>query len=714
MFPRSVSSYKVVRPSWQRLLRTRSARLYIVALGCFALVTYVWFVFFLHPARIAHNMQSEQRLGKDTGASTTQYTASSPFPPQRQIPQRASTPEVSPPVTQSPTSTGVPFRPLRHYPHKDPKYRIWELPAVDRSPRCIKSDICDGNHTCGADGLGCITNAQQRKQKVREAARWTWKGYRQYAWGHDELNAGSRSSREWFNMGLTIVDSLDTLQILGLMEEYAEARFWVANHLNFNQGEVSVFETTIRILGGLAAAFYHSGGDELYLLKAVEFAERLLPAFNTTTGLSLPRFNVHDMEPATERVAIGSTCLAEVGTLSMEFSAVSQISGRPEFRDTAMVPWSKLLAMQNMDGLYCTFLNGDSLSCHGNHYTFGASADSAYEYMLKQWILNRNDTMCVNMFKKAIKAMRKHMLTQLWMGEDIGDVWIAAENDNGQIRINVLEHLTCFLPGTMALGHMYGINTANSRDEDDDLTVAIKLMKACYELYHQTASGVAFDSVNLVPHYSSPPPPENPPLPPPATVQRADPSQGGTAMSSGSLTGTTAAGGSGQQVVSSTRRRLLKDGQSTGKTMYRFEPRSLENFLRPEVAESLFYLWRATGDPIYREWGWNMFRAYERWCRVSTGGYQVLSNVDTVPPAAGNKMESFWMAETMKYFYLLFSDDPDEVPLDEFVFNTEAHPLAIWGTETDVRLREVLARFHAQARKQGADAVGKFAHGSIT
>lgn len=63
---------------------------------------------------------------------------------------------------------------------------------------------------------------------------------RQYAWGHDELNAGSQNSREWFNMGLTIVDSLDTLQILKLHEEYAEARFWVANHLNFNQAEVSV------------------------------------------------------------------------------------------------------------------------------------------------------------------------------------------------------------------------------------------------------------------------------------------------------------------------------------------------------------------------------------------------------------------------------------------------------------------------------------------
>jgi hypothetical protein len=191
-------------------------------------------------------------------------------------------------------------------------------------------------------------------------------GDRRFAWGHDELNAGSRNSREWFRMGLTIVDSLDTLIITGLLEEYAEARFWVANHLDLNQGDVSVrpgvwtrspgassreglpaglaaasvagavagvalcrpgevvaatdraaeglvatpkgvaaaardgghrrpralrwppgqntprspvpsrqvFETTIRILGGLVSAFYQSGGDELFLWKAVDFAER--------------------------------------------------------------------------------------------------------------------------------------------------------------------------------------------------------------------------------------------------------------------------------------------------------------------------------------------------------------------------------------------------------------------------------------------------------
>lgn len=119
------------------------------------------------------------------------------------------------------------------------------------------------------------------------------------------------------------------------------------------------------------------------------------------------------------------------------------------------------------------------------------------------------------------------------------------------------------------------------------------------------------------------------------------------------------------------------------------------DFLRPETIETLFYLWRATGDEIYREWGWNMFRAFERWTRRETGGYATVTNVNSVPPGLANKMESFFLAETLKYFYLLFEDDPNVLPLDQWVFNTEAHPLPIWGTPAD---KQAMARLK-QRRK---------------
>jgi mannosyl-oligosaccharide alpha-1,2-mannosidase len=113
------------------------------------------------------------------------------------------------------------------------------------------------------------------------------------------------------------------------------------------------------------------------------------------------------------------------------------------------------------------------------------------------------------------------------------------------------------------------------------------------------------------------------------------------------------------------------------------QPSNTVNFLRPEAAETLFYLWRATGNEVYRDWGWQMFRGWERYARMGQGGYACADDVMRVPPALSNKMESFWIAETLKYLYLLFEDDARVLPLDEWVFNTEAHPLPVWGTEPD-------------------------------
>ena len=100
--------------------------------------------------------------------------------------------------------------------------------------------------------------------------------------------------------------------------------------------------------------------------------------------------------------------------------------------------------------------------------------------------------------------------------------------------------------------------------------------------------------------------------------------------------------------------------------------------LRPETVESIFLLYRVTKDNQYREWGWKIFQAFERYAKVPDGGYSSIANVEDVNnPGFLDKMESFFLAETLKYLFLLFSDD-NVVSLDEWVFNTEAHPLPIW------------------------------------
>ena len=98
--------------------------------------------------------------------------------------------------------------------------------------------------------------------------------------------------------------------------------------------------------------------------------------------------------------------------------------------------------------------------------------------------------------------------------------------------------------------------------------------------------------------------------------------------------------------------------------------------LRPEAIETWMYLYRVTKQEKYREWGWNVFKSIRRWCKVADGGYSGLKSVLEVPPKFDDLQQSFWFAETLKYLYLLFSDD-DTVNLDAWVFNTEGHPFKI-------------------------------------
>uniref|UniRef100_A0A6Q2ZJX4 alpha-1,2-Mannosidase n=1 Tax=Esox lucius TaxID=8010 RepID=A0A6Q2ZJX4_ESOLU len=97
--------------------------------------------------------------------------------------------------------------------------------------------------------------------------------------------------------------------------------------------------------------------------------------------------------------------------------------------------------------------------------------------------------------------------------------------------------------------------------------------------------------------------------------------------------------------------------------------------LRPEVIETYMYMWRFTHDPKYRDWGWEAVQALEKYCRVD-GGYSGVRDVYASSPNHDDVQQSFYLAETLKYLYLLFSDD-DHLPFDHWVFNTEAHPLPV-------------------------------------
>jgi len=102
-------------------------------------------------------------------------------------------------------------------------------------------------------------------------------------------------------------------------------------------------------------------------------------------------------------------------------------------------------------------------------------------------------------------------------------------------------------------------------------------------------------------------------------------------------------------------------------------------YLRPETLESYFLLWRTTRDPVWRERGWAAFLAIERECRTDSG-YATPRNVAITRERGGvlgDSMPSYFLAETLKYLFLLFSED-SVLPLDTYVLNTEAHPFPVF------------------------------------
>ena len=101
------------------------------------------------------------------------------------------------------------------------------------------------------------------------------------------------------------------------------------------------------------------------------------------------------------------------------------------------------------------------------------------------------------------------------------------------------------------------------------------------------------------------------------------------------------------------------------------------SLLRPEAIESLFYFWRITKNERYRTIAWSIFQSFNNYSRVDTGGYASLDDVRSIPPPQRDRLDSFFLAETLKYLYLIFSDDK-LLPLDEHIFNTEAHPFPVF------------------------------------
>ncbi|TGZ80147.1 seven-hairpin glycosidase [Ascodesmis nigricans] len=621
----------------------------------------------------------------------------------------------------------------------------------------------------------------ERRKSVRDACIQDWLIYRDEAWGHDELIPVSGGHKDPFGgWGATLVDALDTLWIMGFKDEFEQAVKKVAE-IDFTttpMTTIPVFETTIRYIGGLVAAYDISERKYPVLLeKAVEIADVIHTSFDTMNRM--PSLHYYWRPKDRKYPANGGqrAIMSELGSLSVEFTRLAQITGNdtyydaiarvsdalegyqfrttipglfPEFVDATgcMRPGdakkikaaeksalkkiaAKVKGRARRFGVYKRSLDdeedddykpGSGMICEARlqqpsgtnyeKYTLGALVDSLYEYLLKEYIL-LGDVPEAQQYKKMYAASADVIpYTLLFRPKVPGnpDIILPGEHGSGDgstIR-GVSSHLACFAGGMLAMG-------GKILNRPKDVEYGRKLTDGCVWAYGATKTGIMpetfevdmCDSLEGECKYNElewldglvPSSWEPPPVPAPDPRKRKKHSQKLTKARRGM-----ARSRARNAAVYEDDDEDFEDDDNAGEMddeeiLYREQTRqeygrnkaNVDNLpggfvsyidrrylLRPEAIESVWYMYRITGDKSWMDKGWEMWKAVNK-ATQSRKAHSAIRDVsvsadETTPNSRfEDSMESFWFGETLKYFYLLFSE-PELLSLDDWVLNTEAHP----------------------------------------
>ncbi|KAL0280067.1 UNVERIFIED_CONTAM: hypothetical protein PYX00_001470 [Menopon gallinae] len=447
---------------------------------------------------------------------------------------------------------------------------------------------------------------EELKEEARDMFYHAYRAYMENAYPADELMPLSCKGR-WKdplnsrgdlddtlgNFSLTLIDTLDTLAILGDLEEFESAIKLVIKDVSFDQDViVSVFETNIRVLGGLLSAHIlaeyfqqRAGVMQWYRAELLSMAKdlgyRLLPAFNTTTGIPHSRINLRYGLKNMRLSAHQETCTACAGTMILEMAALSRLTGDPVFEQKAHRAMDELWRMRHRSSdLMGTVLNVQSGDWIRRDSGVGAGIDSYYEYCLKAYIL-LGDEKYLGRFNRHYNAIMKYIS----QGPMLVDVHMHRPHTNSK---NFMDALLAFWPGLQVL--------------KGDIKPAVETHEMLYQVMQ--------------------------------------------------------------------RHNLIPEAFTTD-----FHVHWAQHALRPEFVESTYFLYKATNDPYYLDVGKAALKSLQKHARVPCG-YATIKDVRT--GGHDDRMDSFVLAETFKYLYLLFAD-PSELllDLDDFLFTTEAHLLPL-------------------------------------
>ncbi|KAE9544112.1 hypothetical protein AGLY_001801 [Aphis glycines] len=446
------------------------------------------------------------------------------------------------------------------------------------------------------------------RSEVKEMFEHAYHGYMKYAYPYDELRPLTCDGVDtWGSYSLSLIDALDTLVVMGLHDEFNKAVDYIKYNVSFDADiNVSVFETNIRVVGGLLSAHMlsHRATTELevgwpcngpLLRMAEDVARRLLPAFDTPTGMPYGTVNLRSGVPEGETTV---TCTAGVGTFILEFGTLSRLTGDFIFEQVALKALHSLFNHRSKMGLMGNHLDVSSGLWIAHDSGIGGGIDSYFEYLVKGSLLF-NLPHLRSMFDELRKPIDKYSATSTgWY------FWVNMQK--GQVTMPIYQSLESYWPGLLSL--------------IGDIDIAMKSMSN----YHDVLKLYGFTP----------------------------------------------------EVYNVVNQEAARDSFP----------------LRPELVESAMYLYKATnGDPYLLDIGSDILRSIQHSSRTRCG-YATIKSCKK--HSLQNRMESFFLAETTKYLYLLF--DPDNfihndgshgkvwntaggreciVDAGGYIFNTEAHPI---------------------------------------
>jgi len=429
--------------------------------------------------------------------------------------------------------------------------------------------------------LSC-NNANQKQtdqtnwsEDVKNETIRTWQAYQQYAWGSDVLLPLSKAAKNWYDESIYIspIDGYSTFKVMGLEKEAKRIEIYVSDSVSFDKDIfVKVFEVNIRVLGGLLAMFQYTENPKV-LEQAKDFADRMLPAFQSGTGIPHYWVNLKTGEVKGDTVNV-----AEAGSYTFEMGILSYYTKDPIYYQKAKQATKAVYERRSEIGLVGETLNIETGEWINTNSHICAGIDSYYEYMYKSWLLFE-DSEVKEMWDQSIIAINTYLPevkdSLLWYGR--------VDMNTGKKNSSVITLYDAFLPAILAIS--------------GDVKRAEQLQQTWEWLWDKYGlEPMIYDYSTHTPNYP------------------------------------------------------VYD-------------------LNPEIIESAYYLYEISGNEKYRKMNLKFYKDILKHCKTEIA-FSAIENVETMEKR--DYMATYFIAETLKYFYLTFQDN-SEVNISDYVFSTEAH-----------------------------------------